>query len=169
MLLAGLSLAFPVLSASEDLCDPWPSCFGVCEWPDTPDLIGLRLSIPFATRQENLMGVDLGFWGEAGNVEGVMVNLLRNDVRETFGGLQVGIYNTVNHCECLSAQIGLVSEAYDFSGFQIGLVNLAGKIDGFQVGILNRAEKMYGFQIGLVNVIRRRSWAPILPVINMGF
>ena len=32
----------------------WPAFFAVCEFPANPDVIGLRLTIPFSTKQENV-------------------------------------------------------------------------------------------------------------------
>ena len=40
----------------------WPAFFSVCEFPANPDVVGLRLTIPFSTKQENVTGVDLGLW-----------------------------------------------------------------------------------------------------------
>ena len=48
----------------------WPAFFAVAEWPETPDLVGLRLSIPYSSKQECVTGIDLGFWGRCKDFEG---------------------------------------------------------------------------------------------------
>ena len=53
----------------------WPAFFALGEYPANPDVVGLRLTIPFSTRQENVTGLDLGFWGRSVYFEGIQVNL----------------------------------------------------------------------------------------------
>jgi hypothetical protein len=146
----------------------WPACFAFCEWPATPDLIGLRLSIPYSTRQECVTGLDLGLWGRCKDFEGLQVNVLRNDAKDTLAGFQIGLYNTAQRADLLCFQIGLVNETQGFRGLQAGLVNMTGDGQGFQIGLINRAESFYGFQIGAINVIREAD-VPFLPVVNIGF
>ena len=146
----------------------WPACFALCEWPETPDLVGIRLSIPFSTKQEGVTGIDLGLWGRCKDFEGLGLSILRNDVKDTFGGIQVGLYNSIGRGDLFCVQAGLWNEAFSFRGAQVGLVNLAGEGDGFQIGLINRAETLYGFQLGLVNVIRDAE-LPVFFGLNIGF
>ena len=146
----------------------WPAVFAVCEWPASPDLVGVRLTIPYSTRQETVTGLDLGFWGRCKDFEGVQFSILRNDVKDTLGGVQVGCYNTANRADLFVVQIGLVNETQGFRGFQFGAINVTGDGEGLQMGLINRAETLYGFQIGLINVIRDAE-VPVLPLINIGF
>ena len=146
----------------------WPAFFGVGELPDTPDLVGLRLTIPLSTKQESVTGIDLGFWGESRYYEGIQINLLRNKVIDRFAGVQVGIYNTVNNAELLGVQVGLWNEANALRGVQAALINTVGQMQGVQVGVINRAEELYGVQIGLINVIRSAELT-FCPIVNIGF
>lgn len=146
----------------------WPAFIGVCEWPETPDLVGLRLTIPFSTKQENVTGVDLGFWGRSLYFEGIQLNLLRNDVKDSCAGVQVGVYNSVGRGDLFGIQVGLWNESNAFRGIQCGLVNVSGDSQGFQIGLINRSETMYGFQVGLINVIRDAE-VQFFPLVNAGF
>ena len=73
----------------------WPAFIAVWDFPETPDLVGLRLTIPCSTKQENVTGLDVGFWGRSEYFEGIQLNVLRNDVRDSCAGIQVGCYNSV--------------------------------------------------------------------------
>ena len=159
--------------AADDNAEPvkeavWPAFFGFCEWPATPDLVGLRLTIPFSTRQECVTGIDLGIWGVCKDFEGIQLNLLRSNVKDTFGGFQFSLYNSVNRGDLFGVQAGLWNEAYSFRGVQAGLINITGDAQGVQIGLINRAESLYGFQFGLINVIRDAE-IPVFPVLNIGF
>lgn len=146
----------------------WPAFFAICQFPACPDVAGLRLTVPFSTRQDNVTGIDLGLWGRAQYFEGIQVNVLRNDVKDTMSGFQFGLYNSIGHGEMLGLQAGLWNESGCVRGFQIGLVNVAGEAQGLQVGLINRAETMYGFQVGLINVIRDAE-LQFFPIINIGW
>ena len=146
----------------------WPACFAVCEWPETPDLIGMRLTLPFSTRQESVTGFDIGLWGRCKDFEGVQVNIFRNDAKDTLAGFQIGLYNTATRADLFCIQAGLVNETQGFRGIQAGLVNMTGDGQGFQFGLINRAETLYGFQVGAINVIRDAEFA-FLPLVNVGF
>ena len=146
----------------------WPSVFAICEWPDSPDVVGLRVTMPYSTRQEDITGFDIGLWGRCMDFEGVQLSLLRNDVKDTFGGAQAGFYNTINRGDLFCVQLGVINEAQSFRGIQAGAINISGDGYGFQVGLINRAETMYGLQVGLVNVIRDAE-VPVLPILNIGF
>ncbi len=146
----------------------WPAFFAICEFPASPDVIGLRLTLPFSTKQENITGIDLGLWGRSLYFQGFQFNVLRNDVKDDLSGFQVGLYNSVGGGQLLGLQIGLFNEANSMRGLQAGLVNLGGEVQGFQVGLINRAETMYGFQVGLINVIRDAE-LEFFPVINIGW
>lgn len=148
--------------------DVWPAFFAVCEYPASVDVAGLRLTIPFSTRQENVTGIDLGFWGRALYFEGFMINVLRNDVKDEMSGIQIGLYNSAGSGGLVGIQAGLWNEAGSFRGVQAGLVNTAGESRGLQVGVINRCETMYGYQLGLVNIIRDAE-LKFCPVLNIGF
>ena len=146
----------------------WPSVFAIYEWPDSPDVIGLRITIPFSTCQEGITGIDFGLWGRCKDFEGVQASIFRNDVKDTFGGIQVGLYNSINRGDLFCLQAGGFNEAQSFRGIQAGLVNTAGIAQGVQVGLINRAEEMYGFQVGVINVIRDAELT-FCPLVNVGF
>lgn len=146
----------------------WPAFFAVCEFPANPDVTGLRLTIPFSTKQENISGIDLGLWGRALDFQGLQFNILRNDVKDEMSGFQVGLYNSIGSGQLLGLQVGLFNEANSMRGMQAGLVNLCGSSEGFQIGLINRAETMSGYQIGLINVIRDAE-LQFFPVINIGW
>ena len=146
----------------------WPAFIAICEYPEAADVVGLRLTIPFSTRQENVTGFDVGFWGRALAFEGLMVNVLRNDVKDELTGVQVGLYNSAAQADLIGAQVGLWNEVGSMRGAQVGLVNVGGNVQGFQVGLINRSEELYGFQVGLVNVIRDAE-IRFCPFVNIGF
>lgn len=146
----------------------WPAFLAIWDIPETPDLVGLRITVPWSTKQENVTGVDLGLWGRSMYFEGIQVNLLRNDVKDSCSGFQCGIYNSVARGDLFGIQLGGWNEAGSYEGFQVGLVNVAGDAKGVQFGLINRCETMYGFQIGLVNVIRDAE-IKFFPVVNIGF
>lgn len=146
----------------------WPAFFAIGEYPSTPDLVGIRVTIPYSTKQENVTGIDLGLWGRAQYFEGLQLNLLRNDVKDRAAALQAGFYNSVGMADLLAIQVGLWNEAATVSGIQVGLVNLAGDASGIQVGVINRCEEMYGFQLGLINIIRDAE-LQFFPIANVGF
>ena len=146
----------------------WPTFFAVCEFPESPDVFGMRLTLPFSTKQESVTGLDLGLWGRSLRFEGIQVNLLRNDVKDEMSGFQVGFYNSVGSGQLLGLQAGLFNEADTFRGLQAGLVNLAGETQGIQIGLFNRSETMTGYQIGLINVIRSAELS-FFPIVNIGW
>ena len=146
----------------------WPSFFAVCEFPASPDVIGLRLTIPFSTVQENITGIDLGLWGRSLYFQGFQVNVLRNDVKDDMSGFQLGLYNSVGGGQLLGLQAGLFNEANSMRGVQAGLVNLGGEVQGFQIGLINRCETMVGYQVGLINVIRDNE-LQFCPILNIGW
>ena len=146
----------------------WPAFVGVWEFPETPDLVGVRFTIPWSTKQENITGFDIGFWGRSEYFEGVQFNVLRNDVKDVCSGAQCGIYNSVARGDLLGIQVGIWNESLSHRGVQLGIVNVSGDTQGFQFGIINRSETMYGFQVGLINIIRDAE-IQFCPVINVGF
>ena len=146
----------------------WPAFIGVWEFPETPDLVGVRLTIPWSTKQENVTGIDLGLWGRSLYFEGIQLNLLRNDVKDDASGIQVGIYNSVARGDLFGIQVGFWNESLSHRGIQFGFINVSGDSQGFQVGLINRSETMYGFQLGLINIIRDAEFQ-FMPVLNVGF
>lgn len=158
----------PEFGAPSEKAPYWPAFFAVHELPETPDLVGIRLTIPYSTKQESVTGIDLGFWGRALYFEGLQLSLLRNDAKDHLSGIQCGLYNTTARADLFGIQIGAWNEAVNIRGAQAGLVNLAGHMEGFQFGLINRAESLYGFQFGLINVIRD-AVVPFFPLVNIGF
>lgn len=149
----------------------WPAFFAIADIPapeQTPDVVGIRVTIPYSTKHESVTGFDLGFFGRAQTFEGLQLNLLRNHATDQCTGLQCGIYNTIVQADVIAAQVGLWNEASSIDGVQFGLVNIAGLADGLQVGIINRAEEMHGFQVGVINVIRDAEMR-FCPLVNIGF
>ena len=130
----------------------WPAFIAIWDFPETPDLVGLRITVPCSTKQENVTGFDVGLWGRSEYFEGVQLNVLRNDVRDSCAGIQVGLWN----------------ESMSHRGVQFGLINVSGDSQGLQIGLINRSETMYGFQLGLVNIIRDAEFQ-FMPVLNVGF
>jgi hypothetical protein len=146
----------------------WPAFIGVWEFPETPDLVGVRFTIPWSTKQDSVTGFDVGFWGRSEYFEGVQCNILRNDVKDSCSGIQCGVYNSVSRGDLLGIQVGLWNESLAHRGIQFGIINVSGDTQGFQLGIINRSETMYGFQVGLINIIRDAE-IQFCPVINVGF
>jgi len=146
----------------------WPAFLAICQWPRSADVIGLRLTVPFSTSQENVTGIDVGLWGRSMYFEGLQLNVLRNDVLDGAAGIQAGIYNSAGRGDLLGFQAGLWNEAHSFRGVQAGAINVVGEGRGIQVGIVNRAETFYGYQIGLINIIRDAE-LQFMPIVNIGF
>lgn len=146
----------------------WPACLAFYNLPDSPDVVGIRFTFPFSTRQESITGIDIGFWGSCQYFEGLMCSIIRNDARERCSGLQVGIYNSVGRGDLIGIQAGLWNEAHELGGVQAGIINVSGYTRGFQVGLINRAESMYGYQLGLINIIRDAE-VPFMVGLNIGF
>ena len=146
----------------------WPACVALYQWPRTPDLVGLRFTIPYSSAQDNVTGFDIGFWGISEYFEGLQINLLRNNVRDSASGFQIGLYNSVGRGDLLGLQVGLWNESLSMRGFQVGLVNLTGGSEGFQIGLINRAETLNGFQVGVINIIRDAEFQ-FVPGLNIGF
>lgn len=149
----------------------WPAFFAFANIPapeQTPDVVGLRVTIPYSTKHDSVTGLDIGFFGRSTVFEGIQLNILRNHAIDQCTGIQCGIYNSATQADVLAVQVGLWNEAATICGLQAGLVNVAGCASGFQVGIINRAEEMYGFQAGLVNIIRDAELR-FCPLVNIGF
>lgn len=146
----------------------WPAFFAMGEVPATPDLIGLRITIPWSTKQESVTGFDFGLWARTMYFEGVALNIFRNDVKDELTGAQIGFYNSAAQADALGLQVGLWNECGTMNGIQAGLVNSVGAMGGVQIGVINRAEELYGFQLGVVNVIRDAEMR-FCPLVNIGF
>lgn len=146
----------------------WPAFFAIGDLPATPDLIGIRITIPWSSKQESVTGFDIGFWARSQYFEGFAFNIFRNDVKDQLTGVQIGLYNSAAQADALGLQVGLWNEVGTMNGLQVGLVNTVGAMGGFQVGIINRAEELYGFQVGVINIIRDAEMR-FCPLINIGF
>ena len=149
----------------------WPAFFAICEIPSAqqaPDIIGVRITVPYSTKHESVTGFDIGLWGRARHFEGFMLNVLRNDVKDELAGLQIGLYNSAVQADKIGLQVGLWNEAGRMSGFQIGVINAAQEMQGIQVGLINRCEDFHGIQVGALNVIRSSDFR-CMPILNIGF
>ena len=146
----------------------WPAFIAIWDFPETPDLVGLRITVPYSTKQENVTGIDVGFWGRSEYFEGIQLNVLRNDVRDSCAGIQVGCYNSVARGDLFGIQVGLWNESMSHRGIQVGAVTVSGDSQGLQIGLINRSETMYGFQLGLINIIRDAEFQ-FMPILNVGF
>ena len=146
----------------------WPAFIAIWDFPETPDLVGLRITVPYSTKHENVTGVDFGLWGRSEYFEGVQFNVLRNDVRDSCAGIQFGCYNSVARGDLFGIQVGLWNESQSHRGAQFGAINVSGDSQGVQIGLINRSETMYGFQIGLINIIRDAEFQ-FMPIVNIGF
>ena len=144
----------------------WPVWFAFNDSEDL-DVVGLRLNLP-SGQCDQVTGMDIGFIGRSQYFNGLQINLLRNDVKDTLAGWQIGGYNSAGISESFGIQVGLWNEAGTIYGFQAGLVNLADYANGFQIGLINRTETMRGYQLGLVNIIRGGE-VPFCPLLNIGF
>ncbi|MEI7901242.1 MAG: hypothetical protein WCK89_13400 [bacterium] len=141
----------------------WPVWFAFND-SDNVDVVGLRLTLPWG-QCEQVSGLDVGFVGRSTYFSGIQINVLRNDVKDTLQGWQIGCYNSAGLSDAFGIQTGLWNEAKTISGIQAGLINLADYSKGFQIGIINRVEGMNGYQVGLINIIRD-SRVPFMPLIN---
>ena len=146
----------------------WPAFIAIWDFPETLDLVGLRITVPCSTKQENVTGLDVGLWGRSEYFEGIQLNALRNDVKDSCAGIQVGCYNSVARGDLFGIQVGLWNESLSYRGVQFGVINVSGDSQGFQVGIINRSETMYGFQLGAINIIRDAEFQ-FMPILNIGF
>lgn len=161
----------PVVETQQKNVAVWPAFLVISEIPSadrTPDVVGLRVTIPSSVKHESVTGFDIGLWGRAQHFEGFMCSLLRNDVKDSLAGVQAGVYNSVSQADMIGCQLGVWNEAGSIRGLQAGVINTAGIIEGLQLGIINRAEEMYGLQIGIVNVIRCAE-IQFCPIVNIGF
>ncbi len=166
-MLFGLVMAgLVVFSASAAEKVRWPVWFAFNDTEDI-DVVGLRLNLP-SGQCEQVSGLDIGLIGRSTYFSGIQINLLRNDVKDTLQGWQIGGYNSAGLSDMLGVQTGLWNESKTMYGFQVGLVNLADYVKGFQVGLVNRAEGMHGYQVGLINIIRDSN-VPFCPLLNIGF
>lgn len=134
---------------------------------DDIDIVGLRLTLPYG-ECESVTGFDLGIYGRCRYMEGIQLNILRNEALDVMAGAQGGVYNTAGRADLAGLQLGLWNEARSIRGAQAGIINVADSVDGIQIGLINRAETMYGFQVGIVNVIRESDLA-FFPIVNVGF
>ena len=146
----------------------WPAFVAVWDFPETLDLVGLRITVPCSTKQENVTGLDVGLWGRSEYFEGVQLNVLRNDVKDSCAGIQVGCYNSAARGDLFGIQVGLWNESMSHRGIQFGAINVSGDSQGAQIGLINRSETMYGFQLGAINIIRDAEFQ-FMPILNIGF
>ena len=149
----------------------WPAFFAICEIPSAqlvPDVVGMRITIPYSTKHESVTGFDIGLWGRARHFEGCMLNLLRNDVKDELAGLQVGLYNSAVQADKVGLQVGLWNETARMSGIQFGVINVSQEMQGIQAGLINRCEDFHGIQVGAINIIRSSEFR-CMPILNIGF
>jgi hypothetical protein len=160
--------------------------------PAEKDVCGLRLNLPLGGN-DNIYGLDLGFFGDARESKGIQLNLIGNSTGNVlqltdnyqqgiqlagllnlnFGnsdGIQIAGFANIAASVVQGMQIaGVKNMGGDVRGIQIaGLLNFAESVRGVQIGLINVTQKLSGLQIGLVNYIGE-SPVPILPIINLKF
>jgi hypothetical protein len=160
--------------------------------PAEKDVCGLRLNLPLGGN-DNIYGLDLGFFGDARESKGIQLNLIGNSTGNVlqltdnyqqgiqlagllnlnFGnsdGIQIAGFVNIAASVVQGMQIaGVKNMGRDVRGIQIaGLLNFAESVRGVQIGLINVTGKLSGLQIGLVNYIGE-SPVPILPIINLKF
>ena len=160
-----------VQSAPSKEIGVWPSFFAICEIPSpqqSPDIVGIRITIPYSSKHESVTGFDIGLWGRARHFEGFMLNVLRNDVKDELSGIQAGLYNSAVQADKIGVQAGLWNEAGAMTGIQLGVINTSQSMQGIQVGLINRCDEFQGIQVGAINVIRSSDFR-CMPILNIGF
>lgn len=131
----------------------------------TIDIIGLRLNV--AATCQNVTGVDVSVWGDSYNAYGLQLALLRNNVRDRAGALQIALLN--NTASYLTGvQLALTNDTTVGKGVQLGIVNSSYDFRGLQLGLINCSNTLYGYQLGLINVIKSSTSHPFLPLLNIG-
>jgi len=149
------------------------TCFQIGVWapkvqivPDTIDISGLKLNLPYGGNN-NVTGLDLGFFSINDNTNAILQLNLFNRTDEDFLGFQVGLINLSGNSTGLN--VGLLNSAESMSsGLTIGLVNTALEHRGVQIGLVNYTEFLTGFQIGIANIVTK-STVPFFPIINFCF
>lgn len=127
------------------------------------DVVGLRLGIWAECRQ--FTGLDLNIGGTAADAYGLQIALIRNEVRDKAGAIQIAIGQNKTS-DMRGLQLALWNEATLLSGLQIGLLNTANDVRGLQIGLINATDTMYGYQFGLINVIRSAPYLPFTVLFN---
>ncbi len=134
---------------------------------ETIDVIGVRLSSWGDCH--DITGLDLVAGGSAQNAYGLQLALVRNEVRDVAGALQMAFCSNDVGGELAGVQVSLLhNNALMMRGLQLGMLNTAKDVRGFQIGLINCADMTYGYQIGLINVIKG-SKVPFFPIINFQF
>ena len=127
---------------------------------------GLKLNLPYGGNN-NVTGLDLGFFSINGNTNAILQVNLFNRTDEDFIGCQVGLINLSGNSS--GVNVGLLNSAESMSsGLTIGLVNTSLEPRGVQSGIVNYTEFLTGFQIGIANIVTK-STVPFFPIINFCF
>jgi len=147
---------------------------------------GIRLNV-FYAKNDNLSGLDIGFFGlgyNTGDVKGVQWNFIGSVVEGDMVGWQTGLY-TDTEGEFQGLKGGLINlQGGDLYGWQAGLItiseakvvglqtgffNKAGNVEGVQLGLINYTEQLYGIQIGLANINVEADPLYFFPFINASF
>lgn len=139
-----------------------PVDFALCGDSEV-DVVGLRLGVWAECRQ--FTGLDLGIGTTAADAYGLQIALVRNEVRDKAGALQIAICQN-KAADMHGLQLSLWNETTLLSGIQIGLVNASNDVRGLQLGLINATDTIYGFQVGLINVIRSSPYLPFFPILN---
>lgn len=134
-------------------------------FPQETTVIGLRLNL-VASENYDVMGVDVGFWSKAIQMDAFQVNLV-NLIDTEFNGITVGLLSQMGSVS--GVQAGLVNLVrHDINGVQAGLFNRADDVNGIQIGLINRTVSLRGIQIGLVNLLAEGPLT-FFPIINAAF
>ncbi|MDD4342087.1 MAG: hypothetical protein PHO14_07615 [Kiritimatiellae bacterium] len=134
-------------------------------FPPETTVIGLRLNL-VASENHDMMGIDVGIWSKAIQMDAFQVNLV-NLVETEFDGISVGLLSQMGAAS--GVQVGLVNLVrYDINGVQAGLFNRADDVNGIQIGLINRTVSLRGIQVGLVNLLVEGPLT-FFPIINAAF
>lgn len=134
-------------------------------FPPETKVIGLRLNL-VASENHDLMGVDVGFWSKAIQMDAFQVNLV-NLVETEFDGISVGLLSQMGSVS--GVQVALINLVrHDINGVQAGLFNRADDVNGIQFGLINRTVSLRGIQVGLVNLLTEGPLT-FFPFINAAF
>ncbi|MEI6056095.1 MAG: hypothetical protein WCR55_08575 [Lentisphaerota bacterium] len=151
---AGTSLANDGSGSTPVQFSVWP---GVTNWPDSYNVDGVKLDVPFGWNDsgtnQKVNGFEFGFFSQSRNVNGLQLTMLN---LSNYGGE--------------GAQIAFLNFGDGFKGAQISAgANWMSKSSGFQLGTLNAADaNCKAVQVGAVNVSSINAKGAQIGVINSG-
>ena len=185
---AGLSNPWPEPIAAEGMLPLAIGLIPPLQMPaETWDITGIRLNL-LAGKHNNVAVIDIGTLANlsTGEVKGIEVAGIWNQVNQDFMGLQIGgianrvcgdstglqiagIANYNGAGETIGLQIAPINvNQGDSTAMQIGIYNQAETMNGVQIGIFNIAANFNGMQLGLCNLIKNSPF-PFMVIFNFGF